>query len=76
MPKKPKMCRFSSSFSSSLSHFLFPRDFSETIADHRDVINAPLEPLRPADVPFGGFVDTTAHFGGEMPRKPQFWGRE
>jgi len=38
--------------SSSLSHFLFPRDFSRTIAD-RDILNTPLEPLRPADVPFG-----------------------
>ena len=41
-----------------------------------DIINTPLEPLRPADVPFGGFVDIAPHFGGEMPRKPQFWGRE
>ena len=31
MPKGPKMCRFSSN--SSTSHFLFPRDCSETIAD-------------------------------------------
>ena len=70
------MCRFSSSsFSSSPSHFLFPRDFSGTIAD-RDVINTPLELLRPADVPFGGFVNTAPHFGGEIPPKPQFWGRE
>jgi len=28
------------------------------------------------DVPFGGFVDTASHFGGEIPRKPQFLGRE
>ena len=27
-------------------------------------------------VPFGGFVDISAHFGGEKPTKPQFWGRE
>jgi len=33
-----------------------------------------LEPLRPADVPFGGFVDTAPHFGGEIPPKPQFLG--
>jgi len=26
------------------------------------------------DVPFGGFVDIAPHFGGEIPRKPQFWG--
>ena len=28
------------------------------------------------DVPFGGFVDIAPHFGGEIPRKPQFLGRE
>jgi len=28
------------------------------------------------DVPFGGFVDIASHFGGEIPRKPQFLGRE
>ena len=60
--KKAKNVSFSSS-SSSPSHFLFPRDFSGTIAD-RDIINTPLEPLRPADVPFGGFVDISPHFGG------------
>ena len=27
------------------------------------------------DVPFGGFVDIAPHFGGEIPRKPQFWRR-
>ena len=70
------MFRSSSSFSSSsLSHFLFPRDFSETIED-TDIINTPLEPLRPADVPFGGFVDIASHFGDEIPPKPQFLGRE
>jgi len=67
--KRPKKC----SFSSSLSHFLFPHDFSGTITD-RDIIDTPLEPFRPADVPFGGFVDIAPHFGGEMPRKHQFWG--
>ena len=65
------MCRFSS----SLSHFLFPRDFSGTIED-TDIINTPLEPLRPGDVPFGGFVDTGPHFWGEIPPKPQFLGHE
>ena len=69
------MCRFSSSSPSSPSHFLFPHDFSGTIAD-RDVINTPLEPLQPADVPFGGFVDTAPHYGGEIPQKTQFLGRE
>ena len=28
------------------------------------------------DVPFGGFVDIAPHFGNEIPRKPQFLGRE
>jgi len=28
------------------------------------------------DVPFGGFVDIALHFGGEIPQKLQFWGRE
>ena len=27
-------------------------------------------------VPFGGFVDIAPHFRGEIPQKPQFWGRE
>ena len=69
------MCRSSSSSSSSFSHFLFPRDFSGTIKD-RDKINTPLEPLRPADVPFGRFVYIAFYFKGEIPRKTQFWERE
>ena len=28
------------------------------------------------DVPFGAFVDIAPHFRGEIPRKPQFSGRE
>jgi len=67
------MCRSSSSFSSSLSHFLFPRDFSGTIED-TDMINTPLEPLRPAGVPFGGFVDIASNFGVKYPQNPNFWG--
>ena len=63
------MCRNSS----SLSHFLFPRDFSGA---NIDKINTPLEPLRPTDVPFGGFVDIAPHFGGEISQKPQYLGRE
>jgi len=27
-------------------------------------------------VPFGGFVDISPHFGGEIPQKNQFLGRE
>jgi len=30
----------------------------------------------PKDVPFGGLVHTAPHFGGKIPQKPQFWGRE
>ena len=67
------MCRFSCS--SSSSHFLFSRDLSGTIED-TDIINTRPEPLRPADVPFGSFVDTASHFVGEIPPKPQFFGRE
>ena len=26
--------------------------------------------------PFGGLVYTAPHFGGKIPQKPQFWGRE
>ena len=48
MPKRP--------------HFLLTRDFSVTIED-TDIINTPLEQLRPADVPFGGFVDIAPHLG-------------
>ena len=77
MPILPKMCRNSFSCNSFLSHFLFPRDFSVTIED-TDIINTPLEQLRPADVPFGGFVDIAPHLGGwgEISPKPQFLGRE
>ena len=28
------------------------------------------------DVLFGGFVDIASHFGGKIPPKPQFLGRE
>ena len=28
------------------------------------------------NVPFGGLVCTAPHFGGKIPQKPQFWGRE
>ena len=47
--------------------------FSGTITD-REIINTPLEPLRPVDVPFGGFVDIAHHFGGGIPRNPNFGG--
>ena len=47
------MCRFSSF--SSLSHFLFSRDFSGTIAG-TNITNTTPEPSRPTDVPFVGYV--------------------
>ena len=72
LAKRPKMCRSSSS---SSSHFSFPRDFSGTITD-RNIINTPLEPLRPADVPFGGFVDIAPHFRGWNAPKTPILGRE
>jgi len=28
------------------------------------------------DVPFAGLVYTVPHFGGKIPKKPQFWRRE
>ena len=67
--KNNKKCRSSS----SLSHFLFPRDFSGIITN-RDIINTPLEPLGPADVPSGGFVDIAPYFGGgwNPPKTPIF----
>ena len=63
------MCRNSSS--SSLSHFLFPRDFSGA---NIDKINTPLEPLQATDVPFGGFVDIAPHFWVKYPQNPNFGG--
>ena len=30
----------------------------------------------PKDVPFGSIVHAAPHFGGKIPPKPQFWGRE
>ena len=46
-------------------------DFSGTITD-RDIINTPLEPLRPEDVPFVGFVDTALHLWVKSPENPNF----
>jgi len=51
------------SSSSSLSPFLFPHDFSGTIA-YTDINNTPLELLRPADVPFGGYKTEAKDLGG------------
>ena len=56
-----------------LCHTLFPRNFSGTITD-RDITNTLLEPLRPADVPFGGFVDIAPHLGVKSTENPNFGG--
>ena len=70
MPKRPKCVVI---LLLLLCHTFFPRDFSGAVED-TDIINTPLEPLRPADVPFGGFVDIAPHFWSEIPLNPQFWG--
>jgi len=53
--------------------FLFPRDFSETIAD-TDIINTLLEPLRPADVLLGDSLILLIIFGVKYPQNPNFGG--
>ena len=68
--KKAKKVSFSSS--SSWSHFLFPHDFSGTIAD-TDIINTPPEPFRPTDVPFEDYKTETKDIGGIFSRKIDFW---
>jgi len=74
MPNKPQNVSYFCFFFLLLFVTLFiSRRFLRTIAD-RDIINTPLEPLRPADVPFGGFVDIAPHFWGEIPQKNRFWG--
>jgi len=60
------MCRFSSF--PSLSHFLFPRDFSGTIAG-TNIINTPPEPSRPTDVPFVGYETESKDLGGVLAAK-------
>jgi len=61
-----------SSSSSSLSHFLFPHDFSGTIAN-TNIINTPPEPFRPTAVPFVGYKTETKDFGGVFGRKIDFY---
>ena len=76
MPKRPKKCpssSSSSSFSSSLSHFLFPRNFSGTITD-RDIINTPLEPLRPQMCLLGVALTLLLILGVKCPENPNFGG--
>jgi len=65
--KKAKNVLFSS-FSSTLSHFLFPRDFSGTIAD-TNIINTPPERFWPTDVPFVGYNTESKDVGGVFGRK-------
>ena len=60
--KTAKNVSFSpSSFSSS--HFLFPRDFSGTIAD-TNIITTPPEPFRPTDVLFVRYKSESIDLGG------------
>ena len=68
MQKRPKMCHTSSS---SSQFFLFSRDFSGTIED-TDIIHTPIEPLRPADVPFWGYETETKDVGEIFGRKNRF----
>jgi len=72
--KGKKKCRSSSSSSSSFSssHFLFPRDFSETIAD-TNIINTPPKPFRPTDVPFVGYKTETKDLRGLFGSKIDFY---
>jgi len=57
--------------SSSLSHFLFPCDFSGTAAD-TNIINTPPEPFWPTDVPFVGYKTKSKDLGGVFGRKINF----
>jgi len=62
-----KMCRSSS----SLSQFLFPHDFSGTIAD-TNIINTPSELFRPTGVPFVGYKTKSKDLGGVFGCKIDF----
>jgi len=68
MPKRPKVLSF---FLFVTLFTFFPRDFSGTIAD-TVIINTPLEPLRPADVPFGGYKTKSKDLGGFFAAKSIF----
>ena len=54
-------------------HTLFTRDFSGNIED-TDIINTPLESLRPADVHFGVLLILLPILGVKYPPKPLFLG--
>jgi len=62
-----KMCRSSS----SLSQFLFPHDFSGTIAD-TNIINTPSELFWPTGVPFVGYKTESKDLGGVFGCKIDF----
>ena len=55
-----------------LCHTFYFDAISQELFEDTDIINTPIESLRPADVAFVGFVDIAPHFGGEIPPKPQF----
>jgi len=55
-----------------LRHTFYFHAISQELFEDTDIINTPIESLRPADVAFVGFVDIAPHFGGEIPPKPQF----
>ena len=61
--KKAKNVSFFSS--SSPSRFLFPHDFSGTIAD-TNIINTAPEPSRSTDVPFVGYKTESKDLGGVL----------
>ena len=76
IPKRPKCVVFVLLLPPPLRHtFFYFHAISQggTIAD-TNIINTPLEPLRPAYGLFEGFIDTVPHFWGEIPQKLQFWG--
>jgi len=52
-------------------YFLFPRDFSGTIAD-TNIINTPPEPFRRTDVPFVGYRTKSKDLKGVFSRKIDF----
>ena len=54
-----------------LLRYIFPRDFSGTIAD-TDIIKTLIELFRPTDMPFGGYKTVTKDLGGFFVEKSIF----
>jgi len=54
-------------------YIYFPRDFSGMVED-TDIINTPMEPLRPADVLLGVSLILLPILGVKYPQNPNFWG--